>query len=278
MMSITKEKLSKILEDHRKWLHGEGLLEGSDPVRANLEGANLVEANLCRADLEGAYLRNANLEGADLKEANLAEANLCGADLGMAYLGGANLIRAYLIRANLCGADLEGADLTGADLRGANLGGAHLVGANLTKANLIGANLAGADLEGAILDKITSAKLMTCPSVGSFIGWKKVKESRLYKYYYEYYIVKLLIPEDAKRSSSTGRKCRCDKAEVLAIENLDGTPADITSVTNCNFDRKTVYEVGKMTYPDSFDNNRWNECSNGIHFFITREEAEEYII
>jgi hypothetical protein len=37
-----------------------------------------------------------------------------------------------------------------------------------------------------------------------------------------------------------------------------------------------IYQVGATVYPDSWDEDRWNECSHGIHFFITRKEAEEY--
>jgi hypothetical protein len=31
-----------------------------------------------------------------------------------------------------------------------------------------------------------------------------------------------------------------------------------------------------ITYPDSFDDTRWEECSHGIHCFLTREEAINY--
>lgn len=41
-------------------------------------------------------------------------------------------------------------------------------------------------------------------------------------------------------------------------------------------DASFVYEVGKEVVPDLFDEDRWKECSHGIHFFITRKEAENY--
>ena len=106
---------------------------------------------------------------------------------------------------------------------------------------------------------------MACPTDGSFIGWKKVND----------YLIKLQIPEDAKRSSATTNKCRCDKALVLGIYDLDGTETEKTIIINNNY-TKTIYEVGKMVYPDSFDENRWNECSNGIHFFIDKQSAVDY--
>ena len=82
------------------------------------------------------------------------------------------------------------------------------------------------------------------------------------------------IPADARRSSATGTKCRCDKAKVLAVTSLDETET-FETVTNYHYDR-TTYTVGKMVYPDSFNDYRWNECSHGIHFFINKQEAINY--
>ena len=226
----------------------------------------LVEAVKKQADLGGAYLRCANLGGAYLGCAYLRGADLGGAYLGCANLGGADLrgadLRGADLRgANLGGADLRGADLGGADLRGANLGGADLGGANLRGADLGGANLGGADLGGA---KEIPYFPFACPSDGAFIGWKKVNGK----------LVKLEIPEDARRCSATSQKCRCDKAKVLAITDIDGGNP-IESIFNASY-RGMTYKVGEMVYPDSFDEDRWNECSHGIHFFINKQDAINY--
>ena len=37
------------------------------------------------------------------------------------------------------------------------------------------------------------------------------------------------------------------------------------------------YSPKHMVYADSFDDNPFEVCSNGIHFFLTEEEAWEYI-
>jgi len=203
-------------------------------------------ADLCGADLYGADLYGAYLSRVDLRGADLCGADLSGADLRGADLHGANLRRADLRRADLCGADLSGANLRRADLR---------------RADLCGADLRGADLRGADLEDIDAARLSIAPECGSFIGWKRCGES----------IVKLLIPSDAKRSNATGRKCRCSKAWTLGITDSDGR-----NIARAKSDRGGLYEVGKLTVPDSFDEDRWNECSHGIHFFITREEAVAY--
>ena len=184
------------------------------------------------------------------------------ANLSDAYLRGANLIGV-----NLRGANLSDAYLSDANLIGANLRGANLRGANLSDAYLIGANLRGAYLRGAYLRGAKNIPFIpyACPDTGSFIGYKKANG----------YIVELEILSDARRCSATGRKCRCDKAKVLSIQNMDGSVADITEVAsryNCNF----VYKVGEIVEEPQFNEDRWNECSEGIHFFINRQESVEY--
>ena len=156
---------------------------------------------------------------------------------------------------------LRGAYLGDADLRGADLRGADLGDADLGDADLRDAYLGGADLRGA---KNIPFIPLACPSDGAFIGWKKVNKC----------IVKLLIPEDAKRSSATTNKCRCDKAKVLEITSME-TNEHLDEITNREY-APCVYKVGEMVYPDSFDDDRWNECSHGIHFFINKQEAVEY--
>ena len=200
------------------------------------------------------YLSENNTIKKTVSEAIKSEADLCGADL---------------CGADLCGANLRGADLCGADLRRANLRGADLRRADLRRANLRGADLCGADLCGADLRGayLCGAKgaYMACPTDGSFIGWKKASG----------YVVKLQIPEDARRSSAGGEKCRCDKAYVAEIQNADGTKADIEAI-HSNHDNNFVYTVGATVEVPNFDDCRWNECAPGIHFFIDRRAAVEY--
>ena len=146
------------------------------------------------------------------------------------------------MRANLRGADLRGADLRGADLREADLRGADL-------------------REAANIPFIP----MACPDTGVFSAWKKANG----------YIVKLEIPADARRSSASGRKCRCDKAKVIEIQKTDGSPSELKKVES-NHDRNFVYRVGEIAKEPEYDEDRWNECAPGIHFFINRQEAVDY--
>ena len=79
------------------------------------------------------------------------------------------------------------------------------------------------------------------------------------------------------RSSATGRKCRCSKAKVVSITNPDGSNAEETSAIS-GWDSKFIYSVGEIVEVKDFDTNRWNECAPGIHFFITRQEAIDYVL
>ena len=135
------------------------------------------------------------------------------------------------------------------------------------KADLYGADLYGADLRSADLRSAKNLPFipMTCPDTGSFIGYKKASG----------FIVKLEITADAKRCSATGRKCRCNKALVLEIQKLDGSVSDLKSVSS-SYDGNFVYTVGEVVEEPKFCEDRWIECSAGIHFFVNRQEAVEY--
>ena len=301
--------LKDVLELHKKWLE-----DKKDGKRANLSYEDLSNVDFSNLNLRCIFLKGANLEGANFKGADLAyadltDANLTDAILIRTYLRGANLTNTILIRANLNIAELSIANLTDAiliraNLEGANLTNAILIRANLTYSNLKGvnlsianlesavlayailidvnlenANLTGANLKGVILKGInlTGANLKDikynniasffapqCPEKGSFIGYKKANGK----------IVELLITEDAKRSSATTRKCRCSKAKVLSITSIDGKK-NFKKVAS-DYDSNFIYEVGKIVQVKEFDDNRWNEDTDGIYFFITRDEAVMY--
>lgn len=129
---------------------------------------------------------------------------------------------------------------------------------SLSEADLSWANLSEANLRKTVY--------MACPTHGAFVGWKKCGK----------YIVKLQILEESRRSSATTAKCRCDKALVLAIENIDGTPTDIIEIAS-NYDHSFKYKVGEVVEVQDFDENRFNECAAGIHFYVDRRAAEELI-
>lgn len=122
---------------------------------------------------------------------------------------------------------------------------------------------------------------MACPEEGSFIAWKKVAYAvpicQLHEYGtgIKFALVKLQIPAEAKRSSAGSRKCRCEYADVLDIEDIE-TGRKMNCVNN--YERPILYIKGERVTPDSFDPDRWNECSHGIHFFMSKQDALEYQI
>lgn len=296
---MTKREIKKILDDHKHYLAQN--CDGWENMRANLRNADLRGADLRGADLSNADLYGADLRHACMCDANLSNANLYGADLSDANLSNACLSDACISNAKLCHAFLSGSNLKRACLYGADLSNAclrhvclrntELNKTNLSRACLYGSDLSNADLSYADLsyaaigntnltnvhfsttnlngvkyDEKTSFFALVCPEEGDFIAWKKVDNV----------IIKMRVPSEAKRSSATTRKCRCEYAEVLELQNLDGTPYKEDKIVNYNFAKETIYKVGEIVRPDSWDDNRWNECSNGIHFFITRDEAVRY--
>ena len=134
------------------------------------------------------------------------------------------------------------------------------------KAYLQYADLRGADLRNLKIDKMTKLFIpIACPDTGEFIGWKKARGK----------IVCLKISKNAKRLSAASRKCRCDRAKVISIQNIDGTDSGLKQVRS-DKDPFFVYEIGKTVKVNDFCEDRWKECAPGIHFFITREEAVNY--
>ena len=212
------------------------------------------------------YLKR-DVKGLSSMRANLRDVNLRDADLRNADLRDADLRNANLRNANLSRANLRGANLRNADLRNANLGWANFRDADLSYANLGGANFRDANLRNADLSYAKNIPYipLECPSEGSFIGWTKINKI----------LIKLEIPEDARRSSATTKKCRCDKAKVLGFYDLNSTELNIDKIINNSYNT-CEYIKGEMVYPDSFDEDRWNECSHGIHFFINKQDAINY--
>ena len=267
---INGKTLAEILENHLHWLKRD--VDGWEEMRANLDGTNISNTDL----------RYVNLKYAHLDDVDFCQSNLKGADLRRA-----SLHHAYFGYANLCEANLNGADIVNgnfyyADFRDASLINTYLVGSHLVRADLQCANLGWADLRNCVFydTDLRDCNFMyanfrgseyvpyiplECPSDGAFIGWKKVNDV----------LIKLEIPEDARRSSATTKKCRCDKAKVLGFYDLNSNELNIDKIINHTYNT-CEYRKGEMVYPDYFDENRWYECSHGIHFFINKQDAINY--
>ena len=135
-------------------------------------------------------------------------------------------------------------------------GRANLTGADLTRAGLYGANPTRAQS-----DETTRWPGFQIPQEGALIVYKKLSYGVL---------AKLQVPAKAGRTASVvGRKCRAAYVKVLALEGptVEGRSSHNPAV---------VYRPGKTVRPDRYDPNPLVECAHGIHFFLTREEAEAY--
>lgn len=201
------------------------------------------KADFSNMDLQGMYLEYANLDSADLSESNL----------NFVYLSNANLRRANLHNAELYLTELSYTDLTGANLSGVNL---------------YGANLTGAKLDEVTTDNNTKHFRPVCPEEGEFIGWKKGVFCQ------QPVLIKLLIPEEAKRSSATTNKCRASEARVLEMTIIK--TGEMIETAYSHYQPDFEYTTDEYVYPDGYDEDRWHECSNGIHFFMTRQKAINY--
>ena len=240
MKKYTQEELTEILRKHKLWLQHE--TEG--------ERADLYSADLRYADLSSANLSSADLSAADLSSANLRSANLSAADLRSANLRSANLRSA----------NLSYADLRSADLRSANLRSANLSYANLSSADLRSANLSLDEIRAERWGRLWLAQNTITP-IGGFTAFKKVDGDA---------IVTLQIPADAKRLNAIGsRKIRVSKALVVSASVPDKTEF------RSSYNKEFIYRIGEEVSSD-FDERVTEECSKGIHCFLTEEEAIQY--
>ena len=282
--------LEEILERHQHWLnrdcenwesmqadlHNVDLHDANmsyanmrcvDLHDANMRGANMSCADMSCADMRGVNMMGANMRGANMRYANMSCADMRGTnmidtDMRGADLHGANISYAYMSCTDMRYVNMRDADISYADMRYANMSCADMRGVNMRYANMScadmrGTNMSCADMRYANMssvDRLRKGIKLSEP----IIGWKKCKNDVL---------VKLEIPRGAIVFSINNKKCRTDKAKVLEIIGAD------RAYSNHKF---FSYYVGDVI--EIFDFNcQYNvECAKGIHFFKTREEAENY--
>lgn len=114
-------------------------------------------------------------------------------------------------------------------------------------------------LSGAKIDVIVAERLSILPDSGPVFGWKKCANG---------VIVHLAVGSKARRSNATGRKCRAEYVKVLEVIGAE--------IGVSLHDRVTEYRKGKIVHCDEWCEDRWQECAGGIHFYLTREEAEAH--
>lgn len=226
-----------------------------------LNEKKLNKSNLERIDMKNIVLENINLCNVDFREIDFSWSEFTDVDFAKSKFDYSILDNCVFVNVSFSGSSLVHTSLKSADLRGCDLSKSNCDGAVFSCALLEGANVSE-----LIYTKNTVHFEISCPKEGYFIGYKKCFNSRM---------VTLLIPKDAKRSSSTSNACRCDKAKVIAITNTDGTGFydEASSFVDENF----IYKIGEMVHADSYNDDRWLDSSHGIHFWMSFEEALRYM-
>ena len=212
-------------------------------------------------DYQNREFTQLDVRGQDLSNSQFQNSRFEAVDFSGANLQGADFTNVLCRNCRFTGADLSNSRLIGADLQGCDLSQVRLSGANLYTAMLAKANLTG-----VTADERTAFFHLRCPETGAFLAYKKC---------FDFRIVQLLIPADAKRSSATNVTCRCDKAKVLTIKSVDRSETYVEAVSYV--DENFVYTVGDTIEAGNYDEDRWADSTGGIHFFMTRAEALGYM-
>jgi uncharacterized protein YjbI with pentapeptide repeats len=180
----------------------------------------------------------------------------------------ANLENADLENANLRYTNLENANLENVDLANSNLENVNLENANLKNANLTNSNLTNVNLNGAKLPDF-----LIVPESGSFVFYKKVIDQNGNEF-----VLECFASETAKRINAIGhRKIRVSQLKVQKIMDLKGLniSESMKDVEFIGINQKTTkYRLNEIVDCDSFDDDIRNVCTNGLHGFMTFDEAE----
>lgn len=208
----------------------------------------------------------AELENLDYRHRQLSQTNFSHLSFEKVDFTGANLAGTTFENSLFRHCDFTNANLKDVNFVGADLRTCRLSGANITGANFYYAMLEDVALDNVFWDETTQYFRLHPPKTGAFLGYKKC---------FGYRIVQLLIPENAQRTSATGNSCRCNLAKVLTIKDM---------YTNQDYDEAIsyvdpdfIYRRGAWVYAKNFNPNRWADSTGGIHFWLTRKEAEDYL-
>lgn len=255
MKKIFQKELDYLIDKHEIWL--------KNPEKGNrliLDKCDLSSLNIKNRNLKRARFYNCNMNGMRISYCDMSYAGFYSSNMKRIFFENCNFFNETFYENNL---------------REACFLRCRLINIELRSSNFSRAKIKDCELKNIATDSGTSFYSLQCPEEGSFIGFKKANILEVSGEIIEV-IVKLQITEDSLRSSATSRKCRCSKAKVLSISYLDGTECPEGTIAHSHYNSNFTYKVGDILEIKNFDKNRWEECSTGIHFFITREEAVNY--
>ena len=238
----------------------------SDAARAgiDLSGAHLFREDLreCAApgvQMRRAYVAYSDFSGSDITRADFHGSTMHGVLFKECRATQANFSSTFACGSSFSAADLRGTNFAGADLHGSGFCGADMRGVNLEGAELGQARFLGTNIEAAAFRNVLGRPADVLPEAGAVEGWKKCADGVL---------VRLVVPQDARRSYAFSRSCRAEFVTVLVVIGADlGVSLG---------DPDTTYTEGGTVYPQRFGPRWWEEDAAGIHFFTSRAEAEAF--
>lgn len=265
LKTITQEEFDKMINEYKKW-NKKYLFYSYNYKQLYLNKYNLSNIKIKNKDLryvifsgcllDNVVFKNCNLKNADIRYSKFINTNFVNCDFKNVNVKCSKIINTNFMNCNFSN-------------------GKFFDDCKFINSNLSTCNIKNADFDdSAFTNTIMPNYPMTCPEKGSFIGYKKVCDINSYKRY----ILKLEIPEDARRSSATNNKCRCDKVKVLEIQNLNGSIAKNIIKARSIYNNEFIYKLNKITREPKFNTCRWNECAAGIHFFVNRKDAVNYLL
>ena len=256
---MKQEELNKILDKHELWVKSCATKgKRADLSGEYLEGLAFDDRALSQASFRGAYLDGAKfidaiLVGVDFEGASLVDTDFSCANAWEANFNNTNCKDALFLSANLTEASFEGADLDGTSF----------AQANLTEANLQDTNIITAEFDNTV------GIFPVCPEEGEFTGWTIGEDEDCNEY-----LVKIILPWFALRSSGTTRKCRTNILYTVRItpigESLeDGECPDSMKIKH----RDAELCLHKPSFDDNFETDRFKTSSTDLYFWISKEEA-----
>ena len=250
----------------------------------SFKGATIINTKFDSADLDECYFNGATLYNvsfymttikssdftvSNLDQINFNNASISTTDFVLAVVSDTTFNSSDIVKVNFTNSQINTSSFNFANINSSTFNYAILSKVCVYMSGIWNTIFENVKCYGCNINNVESNKIpyvsLACPSEGSFIGWKVIDGC----------LIKLLIPEDAKRSSATTHKCRCSKAKVLDIINLQTNKVEKV-LLNTNYYPNIIYKIGEMVYPNTFDENRLNECAYGIHFFVDKQEAINY--